>query len=75
MMTTDYGFSLKSGFKKILLTQTMFLDINLDSRKYCLHQTFFYYCTQKWSKMALKNRFLPDGPKKRRLKAKALRRI
>ena len=40
MMITEHGVSLKSGFKKIALTQTKVLILNMDSQKYCLHQIF-----------------------------------
>ena len=43
MMTTEHDFSLKSWFKKILWPQKMVLVLNLDSQKYCLHQTFLYW--------------------------------
>ena len=42
MMTKEHGFSTKSGFKKIVLTQNTVLVLNLDSHIYCLHQTFLY---------------------------------
>ena len=37
MTTTEHGFSLKSGFKKIWWPRNMVLVLNLDSRRYCLH--------------------------------------
>ena len=42
MISTEHCFSLKSGFKKIVLTQNMVSVLNLDSQIYCLHQTFLY---------------------------------
>ena len=41
-MTTDDGFSLKSGFRKISWQQTMVLVLNQVSQKYHVHQTFLY---------------------------------
>ena len=35
-------FSLKSGFKKIMLTQELILVLNRVSQKYCLHEFFLY---------------------------------
>ena len=43
MMTTEHGFSLKSGFKEVVLTKNMVLLLNPDSQKYCLHHTFLYF--------------------------------
>ena len=42
MTYTGVGFSLKSGFKKIVLTQELVLVLNGDIQKYCLHQFFLY---------------------------------
>ena len=42
MTYTEVSFSLKSGFKKIGLTQKFVLVLNRDSQKYCLHQFFLY---------------------------------
>ena len=42
MTYTGVVFSLKSGFKKIVLTQELILVLNLVSRKYCLDQFFLY---------------------------------
>ena len=35
-------FSLKSGFKKIVLTHELILVLNHVSQKYCLRQLFLY---------------------------------
>ena len=43
MTYTGVGFSLKSGFKKIVLSQALVLVLNRVSRKYCLHQFFLYF--------------------------------
>ena len=43
MMTTDDGFHLKSGFKKIWWPQEMVLVLILVSRKYCVHQRNLYW--------------------------------
>ena len=42
MTYTQVGFSRKSGFKKIVLTQELVLVLNRDSQKYCLHQFSLY---------------------------------
>ena len=54
MTYTEVGFSLKSGFKKIVLTQKLVLVLNRDSQKYCLHQFFLNKSYQKsgWKKWA-----------------------
>ena len=42
MTYTGMVFSLKSGFKKIVLTQKLILVLNQVSRKYCLHRISLY---------------------------------
>ena len=42
MTYTAVGFSLKLGFKKIVLTQKLVLILNWDSQKQCSHQNFLY---------------------------------
>ena len=41
-MFTDFGFHLKSGFKKLLCSQMLLFALILVSRKYCVHQFFLY---------------------------------
>ena len=40
---TGVGFSLKSGYKKIVLTQELVLVLNQVSQKYCSQQFFLYF--------------------------------
>ena len=56
------GFSLKSGFKKIVLTQELVFVLNRVSQKYSLHQFFLYqhYADQLGSPQELK-----EGPHSR----------
>ena len=42
MTYTGMVFSLKSGFKKIVITQKLILVLNQVSRKYCLQQISLY---------------------------------
>ena len=42
MTYTEMVFSLKSGFKKIVLTQKLILVLNQVSQKYCLHRISLY---------------------------------
>ena len=46
MTDTGFGLCLKSGFKKIVLTQELILVFNWVSRKHCLHQFSLYLLGQ-----------------------------
>ena len=48
MTTTEHGFHLKSGFRKIVWPPNMVSVLFLDSQKYCVHRIFLYTC-QEWS--------------------------
>ena len=43
MTTSEHGFHLKSGFRKIVWPPNMVSVLFVDSQKYCVHWTFLYH--------------------------------